>query len=981
MCSGDEYHVVREELSAIPGNYLFLQEFTVLSATEPFPMEVESGAGTVTVMGNMQDFLDHRSGNSGTPLFAVNGYVPCGELSPCHPRGELNCTPEERALQETALAQLNIVMQNTQPSNINLPNTLYRVEFCNGSSLYLLPEEIAAVNLGPHAIIHAIPISDLNETFEVIVDGVTPPVSTSLYGIFTQRINHDILILGYGCSVLDFPNENANGLYEVTGENFQYQVGNNSDIVTITFDKVVKLDGNEILREPQTVTTVAGYNLAPRAYTLDPAGYISEIFVSTLNPTSSFPVYFRPTDVQQHYPGLVASNPGILTSLQSFGATAQANDKYASALQDVVNYAVELNGPGPSQNLIAVEANTPVADILFKFQVIHNPSGYYANCDHSVFYISCSKDGTGTENCNSKLGYMGQGKFEWTISHDPCGFIYATFYEWDLVQYSIQDWYMLNLTSPPPNFTYGNNSITCTEITTPEIYCGPPIAIFDDCQYYTCGGFDVVLPELPSDCCDGTFPNGGGGTTTPSNPNPFGGNNGPEAPDLSDAMQNKSPANTPFPNHLNRVQLENGWQLYVLDEELNEVPDDCFDGVSVINVESDSTPLHLTLRLGDQWVQAGNVTLAEVMEYRAQDMAMIVEEGNPNAPQLGLEPLTPFVTVPEFSFFIYDHLGNTRVLYSNDLIECDEDSTKYILEHVNDYYPFGRKLREYVYVRERFQTTYHERDLESGLDYRGARFYDGDIGRFLSNDPLAHSYYAWSPYNYVLGNPIKNIDPDGRSVETDFVNTATGEHIHINDGVDQIVLANNEDWGFIKQMSTAETWNAGQTYQYDEIVAGGVLDMNSDLGKLTRIAFAEFEGEGVKAMMVAAESVLNRIDYNGDYVKYSADLDVSTVDEAITAPGAYAQSPGKQQYTDPYGYLNGGGGFGAEYRDKVVRGKLANAAYKVQSDPSSRTGAHYYVSPPRTVNSIKGLNAYKAGDLQILNLNIKGISGAGKLTK
>ena len=62
-------------------------------------------------------------------------------------------------------------------------------------------------------------------------------------------------------------------------------------------------------------------------------------------------------------------------------------------------------------------------------------------------------------------------------------------------------------------------------------------------------------------------------------------------------------------------------------------------------------------------------------------------------------------------------------------------------------------------------TTQHERDKETGLDYRGARFYDSDIARFLSLDPLAKQFPAWSAYNYVMGNPISLIDPTGRSPE------------------------------------------------------------------------------------------------------------------------------------------------------------------------------------------------------------------------
>lgn len=58
--------------------------------------------------------------------------------------------------------------------------------------------------------------------------------------------------------------------------------------------------------------------------------------------------------------------------------------------------------------------------------------------------------------------------------------------------------------------------------------------------------------------------------------------------------------------------------------------------------------------------------------------------------------------------------------------------------------------------------TGREYDRETGLYYYRARYYSADLGRFLSRDPVGTADQV-NPYSYVANNPLKYVDPTGKS--------------------------------------------------------------------------------------------------------------------------------------------------------------------------------------------------------------------------
>jgi len=82
-----------------------------------------------------------------------------------------------------------------------------------------------------------------------------------------------------------------------------------------------------------------------------------------------------------------------------------------------------------------------------------------------------------------------------------------------------------------------------------------------------------------------------------------------------------------------------------------------------------------------------------------------------------------------------------------------------------EYSPYGNKLLNQDAMSDNARGyTGHVHDAETGLTYMQARYYDPEIGRFMSIDPVEFKVdnpVSFNRYAYGNNNPYKYIDPNG----------------------------------------------------------------------------------------------------------------------------------------------------------------------------------------------------------------------------
>ncbi|MCG8434279.1 MAG: hypothetical protein MJA83_09640 [Gammaproteobacteria bacterium] len=108
--------------------------------------------------------------------------------------------------------------------------------------------------------------------------------------------------------------------------------------------------------------------------------------------------------------------------------------------------------------------------------------------------------------------------------------------------------------------------------------------------------------------------------------------------------------------------------------------------------------------------------------------------------------------------------ANERFFYHVDglgsVMELTADDGSVTSSTVYDTY--GRIVDQTSSVASPYAFTGREFDAEIGLYYYRARYYDPEIGRFLSEDSFGFSAGDPNLYRYVQNNPVNFVDPDGR---------------------------------------------------------------------------------------------------------------------------------------------------------------------------------------------------------------------------
>lgn len=218
-----------------------------------------------------------------------------------------------------------------------------------------------------------------------------------------------------------------------------------------------------------------------------------------------------------------------------------------------------------------------------------------------------------------------------------------------------------------------------------------------------------------------------------------------------------------------------------------------------------------------------------------------------------------------------DHLGSTSVV----------TDTSGIMVQLLDYYPYGSERLNTGSADEQKTFIGEYSDDETGLSYLNARYYDGEAGRFTSQDSvfvglgaddkllalLLVSPQAQNSYSYGANNPIINKDPSGNC----FWDLCVGETAAVALGATAfwsalagLAISGPLMYGAVDSYASGDLDQANQYTDLAMLTYGGVAAINVEVLAVGAAVGALEFGTGSRVVKnVTVKSYGNTI-YQGD---------------------------------------------------------------------------------------------------------------------
>ena len=244
----------------------------------------------------------------------------------------------------------------------------------------------------------------------------------------------------------------------------------------------------------------------------------------------------------------------------------------------------------------------------------------------------------------------------------------------------------------------------------------------------------------------------------------------------------------------------------------------------------------------------------------------------------------PDMLLEAMYYFCEPHGGEDNIFYTHgDHLGSASWITDYRgmpIQYMH-YLPYGQLLanQQATGYDERYKFTGKERDTETGYDYFEARYYASPLFHWTTVDPLVDNYLHISPYAYCAWNPVKFVDPDGRST-------------HTNEDGDVVAVYDDNDLNIYKH-SNAKISSWGNVYD-NHLTTNDAEIMGQSLHSMS---FADQNKYNMTGEVIHDSHI--RIDF-GSYALGNEVMDALNSKPSLLTYARNAKSGGKWDYKSHY---------------------------------------------------------------------------------